>query len=148
MILTKHSSEPWKNWKLWRSVVKPTFGGSGYGFRIIKKGKKLCPKEIETLIKHGGVVIEPWCKRLRFFKQYHYSKEWIHQFNRHQICFQYAWCFHRYLFGTRSGDRKYVLFRRKREMRPKRFLIKDISVLPDLTLLSISTVVAKKESLR
>ncbi|NLL14668.1 MAG: hypothetical protein GX267_14790 [Fibrobacter sp.] len=49
-------------------VVKPTFGGSGYGFRIIKKGEKgFCQKEIETLIKHGGVVIEPWCKRVYDF---------------------------------------------------------------------------------
>lgn len=49
-------------------VVKPSFGGSGYGFRIIKKGEKnVCPKNIETLMKHGGVVIEPWCKRVYDF---------------------------------------------------------------------------------
>jgi len=49
-------------------VVKPSFGGSGYGFRIIKKGeRKLCQKEIEALIKHGGMVIEPWCKRVYDF---------------------------------------------------------------------------------
>ncbi len=49
-------------------VVKTSFGGSGYGFRIIKKGEKdVCQKEIETLMKHGGVVIEPWCKRVYDF---------------------------------------------------------------------------------
>lgn len=49
-------------------VVKPSFGGSGYGFKIVKKEEKSgCPKEIETLMKHGGVVIEPWCKRVYDF---------------------------------------------------------------------------------
>lgn len=46
-------------------VVKPSFGGSGYGFRIIKKGERnVYQKHIEALMKHGGVVIEPWCKRV------------------------------------------------------------------------------------
>lgn len=49
-------------------VVKPSFGGSGYGFRIIKKGEKgICQKEIETLMKHAGVVIESWCNRVYDF---------------------------------------------------------------------------------
>lgn len=49
-------------------VVKPSFGGSGFGFRFIKEreqGKDF--REIETLMQHGGVVIEPWCKRVYDF---------------------------------------------------------------------------------
>lgn len=50
-------------------VVKPSFGGSGFGFRIIQneeQGKLIC-KDIDTLMHHGGVIIEPWCKRIHDF---------------------------------------------------------------------------------
>lgn len=49
-------------------VVKPSFGGSGFGFRIIKdRNPLLYCGEIESLMTHGGVVVEPWCKRLYDF---------------------------------------------------------------------------------
>ncbi len=49
-------------------VIKPSFGGSGYGFRIIKKGEKtFYQKDMEALVEHGGVVIEPWRKRVHDF---------------------------------------------------------------------------------
>ncbi len=49
-------------------VVKPSFGGSGFGFRFLKnREQEIDFAEIETLMQHGGVVIEPWCKRVYDF---------------------------------------------------------------------------------
>jgi len=47
-------------------VIKPAFGGSGYGIRVINKAEEvsLHNKYVEFYCEHGGFVVEPWCERL------------------------------------------------------------------------------------
>ena len=46
-------------------VVKPVFGGSGYGFRVLKnRGQwNIERSRIERLCRGGGVIVEPWLRR-------------------------------------------------------------------------------------
>ena len=47
-------------------VVKPVFGGSGFGFRFFHtpdEGKTLID-DIQYLLNHGGVIVEPWHQRI------------------------------------------------------------------------------------
>ncbi len=47
-------------------VIKPAFGGSGFGLRIINALSEVSSQSvhIEYCLSHGGVVVEPWCQRL------------------------------------------------------------------------------------
>jgi hypothetical protein len=47
-------------------VIKPAFGGSGFGLRVINSEDEVasCGIYVESFFNHGGAVIEPWCKRL------------------------------------------------------------------------------------
>lgn len=47
-------------------VVKPAFGGSGFGLRVISTPGEISSQilHIENCFFHGGVIIEPWCQRL------------------------------------------------------------------------------------
>lgn len=50
-------------------VVKPSFSGSGFGFKFIRNkddGKNII-KDIEYLMNHGGITVEPWCTRIHDF---------------------------------------------------------------------------------
>lgn len=47
-------------------VVKPAFGGSGFGIRVIDRGEDagtMVPA-VEEYCRHGGCVVEPWYKRV------------------------------------------------------------------------------------
>jgi hypothetical protein len=47
-------------------VIKPVFGGSGFGLKVIKSKEETqgCFEHIETCILHGGFILEPWCERV------------------------------------------------------------------------------------
>lgn len=47
-------------------VIKPAFGGSGYGFRRLASHVSVnsISDQLMPLIEHGGAVVEPWCSRL------------------------------------------------------------------------------------
>jgi hypothetical protein len=47
-------------------VVKPAFGGSGFGFHVLDDGAMFTKKRsnIENYCQHGGCAIEPWCQRI------------------------------------------------------------------------------------
>lgn len=46
-------------------VVKPAFGGSGFGFINLASFEQArsASARVDSLIAHGGVVVEPWCDR-------------------------------------------------------------------------------------
>lgn len=54
-----------ENGALFPLVIKPAFGGSGYGFRILQKKEEWETEQtrIERLIGGDGVVVEPWLTR-------------------------------------------------------------------------------------
>jgi hypothetical protein len=47
-------------------VIKPAFGGSGFGFIQLVSEKDLdnCTDQVENYCNHGGLVIERWCNRI------------------------------------------------------------------------------------
>lgn len=47
-------------------VIKPAFGGSGFGLRVINSHSEINKNfaDIEFYFKHGGAVVEPWCQRM------------------------------------------------------------------------------------
>lgn len=47
-------------------VIKPAFGGSGFGIRVINSHNDIQKNtaDLEFYLLHGGAVIEPWCQRM------------------------------------------------------------------------------------
>jgi len=47
-------------------VIKPAFGGSGFGMKVVHSESEMYAQmtHIRNCIDHGGFVLEPWCKRV------------------------------------------------------------------------------------